>query len=91
MSDDLDQVLEAGSLLVIETGECSDRESEKPVRMLKSVSKRQLADEFVANAHGRVFLYSHYFLPWLLSSGYVEFAEVNVWHVGSYNFDPNGR
>lgn len=93
---DLDQVLEAGTLLIIEQGEYSDRGWSGPVRILKTATKRQLADEFVAQwtppatDPERENPEPGEFLPWLVKSGYVEDVEkVHSWHVGSYwRFEP---
>lgn len=93
---DLDQVLKAGSLLIIETGEYSDSSWAGPVRLLKDARKADLAETYRdewkpdparpwedhAEPHG--------FLPWLIKAGWAEAVEdVHSWHVGSYGrFEP---
>lgn len=47
MNDDtLDAIHKAGSLLIIETGEYSDRSWDGPVRLLKDFTKREVIDRF---------------------------------------------
>jgi hypothetical protein len=99
MSDDLDQALCAGTLLIIETGEYSDKTWNGPVRVLKPLSKSQVADQF-REEHRKSwepkFAGDWYecrpddFLPWLVAAGYVEHVDdVHSWHVGSYGeFEP---
>lgn len=91
---DLTQVLKAGTLLVIITGEYSDTNWEGPVRVLKDVTKQVLVDQFQAewkppNDWDEAPRPEH-FLPWLVQSGWVEAIEnVNEWHVGGYgDFEP---
>lgn len=97
--NDLDQVLKAGTLLVLETGEYSDRSTMTPIRIVKDVTKRQLAEEFKAQwKHPewdteKCWRPSPYeFIDWVFASEYVEVidaSEVNNWHVGSYgDFEP---
>ncbi len=44
--EDLNYILEKGSLLVLEHGEYSDRRWDEPIRMLKTVTKGDLAEAF---------------------------------------------
>ncbi len=90
---DLSQRLKKGTLLIVETGEYSDRKWLGPVRMLKTVTKAKLAEDY-----RREWKKSSWcdtpnpddFLPWLIASGRAEDIEnVHAWHVGSYNeFEP---
>ena len=92
---DLEQTLEVGTLLIIETGQYSDRTWRGPVRMTRAAKKSELAAAYVAqwrptddgwrdepDADG--------FLPWLVKEGYVEdVGDAHSWHVGSYGrFEP---
>lgn len=92
---DLSQILKAGTLLITESGEYSDRDWSGPVRLLRDFSKQNLADDYrkewvkdpndyydQPNPDG--------FMPWLVKSGRAEHVDnVHVWHVGSYSeFEP---
>jgi hypothetical protein len=98
MKSDLDQVLEAGTLLIIETGEYSDQSWSGPVKVLKTVTKRELVDAFKAQWKPGEHSWrdaedgpgENDFLPWLVSSGHVEDVQnVHSWHVGNYgSFEP---
>lgn len=85
---DLDQTLVAGTLLMIETGEYSDYSFNGPVRVLKDVTKRVLAEKFRAAEPLEDWLDApepYDFLPWLVKEGYAEAVDnVVSWHVGSY-------
>ena len=94
--NDLSQILKAGTLLVIETGEYSDRCWTGPVRMLRDATKRDMAEAYRAQwtkpvddewAEGPD---NYGFLPWLIKEGWVEHVDdVTSWHVGSYgSFEP---
>jgi hypothetical protein len=94
--DDLSQSLKKGTLLIIETGEYSDHSRDGPVRLLKTFTKAQLADDYRSEWRSkdkddwddRPNPYD--FLPWLIASGRAEYVEnVHSWHVGSYGeFEP---
>ncbi len=93
--DDLSQTLKKGTLLIIETGEYSDREWGGPVRVLKTATKAQLADDYRREWKKTPDSWDeepdpYGFLPWLISSGRAEDVEnVHSWHVGSYaEFQP---
>lgn len=92
---DLSQVLKKGTLLVIETGEYSDRNWFGPVRLLKDTTKAKLVEaykkEWVKEPDSwRDAPDPDGFLPWLVKSKRAEdVANVHSWHVGSYGeFDP---
>ena len=93
--NDLSQTLEKGTLLVLETGEYSDRSTMDPVRLLVTATKQELADAYRAqwkkgaddwndepDASG--------FIAWLTATKKVEAVDnVHTWHVGSYGrFEP---
>lgn len=86
--EDLDQTLTAGSLLMIETGEYSDYSFYGPVRVLRDVTKRELAEKSKVvepTEDWRDAAEPSDFLPWLVREGYVEAVDnVVSWHVGSY-------
>lgn len=96
--NDLQQPLKKGTLLVIETGEYSDRNWFGPVRMLKTASKADLIEKFReqwkppadAEYEWEKKPNSGDFMPWLVKSGFAEdVPNVESWHVGSYgDFDP---
>lgn len=88
-------VLKKGTLLVIETGEYSDRTWYGPVRLLKAASRQQMADAFKSSWKKGPDDWGDTpdpsdFLPWLVSENWVEHVDnVYAWHVGSYGqFDP---
>lgn len=95
---DLDQTLKAGTLLVIETGEYSDRWWDGPVRVVKAFRKQDAVDAFrAAFVPYKNDDYQYVtepepsaFLPWLIANGYVEHVDgVHSWHVGSAGeFEP---
>lgn len=90
--NDLSQKLEKGTLLIIETGEYSDRSWSGPVRMLVSATKQELADayrgEWVKEPDGwRDEVNPEDFLPWLIKTSRAEHVEnITNWHVGSYGY-----
>ena len=90
---DMDQMLEKGSLLIIETGEYSDRMTEGPVRMLADYKKSDLATEY-ADTWKPTDDYDEKptpgaFLSWLVATGKAEAVDCEFWHVGSYGkFEP---
>lgn len=97
--NDLSQTLKVGDLLVIETGEYSDRGWSGPVRMLVTATKQELADAYRAEWKKEDFLKNGYswndianpddFLPWLVKTGRAEHVDCNSWHVGCYSkFEP---
>ena len=94
MSNDLSQVLKKGTLLIIETGEYSDRRWNGPVRMLGDFMKADLAERFKAGWKPKKEWEdkpsSEDFLPWLIEQKLVEHVDdVESWHVGSYgDFEP---
>ena len=92
---DLDQVLKKGTLLVIETGEYSDRSWDGPVRLLKDFKKADVVAKFRAqwkkpDDGWTIAPSAEEFLPWLIKRRYVESVDdVSSWHVGSYSrFEP---
>lgn len=93
---DLDQVIAAGTLLIIETGEYSDQRWTGPVRILRDVSRRELADGYRSTwkqddeRPWQTGADPDGFLPWLVTAGYAEDVEnVQSWHVGNYSeFEP---
>jgi hypothetical protein len=95
MATDLTQILELGTLLVIETGEYSDKQWNGPVRMLISISKGELVERFRADWKPESWQDPEDgpepggFLPWLVASRYAEHVDAHSWHVGSYGrFEP---
>jgi hypothetical protein len=95
-STDLSQTLEAGTMLIIETGEYSDRGWSGPVLLVKTYTKEQLADDY-RNEWRKVDDEDGYdeptpdgFMPWLIRTGRaVDVAGVQSWHVGCYSkFEP---
>jgi hypothetical protein len=95
--NDLSQKLEAGTLLIIETGEYSDRDWRGPVRLIAPATKQELVDAFKSEWKKEDYPESwrdapgpEDFLPWLIKSGRAEDVEnVHAWHVGSYGeFEP---
>lgn len=93
---DLTQRLEVGDLLIVETGEYSDSRWDGPVRVLVAATKQELADAFREHWKSTEACRQwgdvpdpHEFLPWLVSSGVVEYVGASSWHVGSYGeFEP---
>lgn len=92
--DDLRQVLKKGTILIIETGEYSDRNWNGPVRLLESFTKEELADAFRREWKPKNKWEDKPepgdFLPWLIETKRAEDVEgVHSWHVGSYGeFEP---
>lgn len=91
--NDLSQRLENGTLLVIETGEYSDRSTF--ARLIVSSTKQELADayraEWVKEPDGwRDAPDPDGFLSWLIKTNKAEAVDnVHTWHVGSYGqFEP---
>ena len=93
---DLDQVIAAGTLLIIETGEYSDRGWGGPVRILRDVKRSHLAEQYRASWKPDAKRpwdrgpSPDGFLPWLISAGHAEDVEnIQSWHVGTYDeFEP---
>ncbi len=87
----MNEVLEPGSLLLIETGEYSDRQTHGPVRVLKRLDKNAVAAQYVAEF--KVDPKEDWierpapdkFLPWLVAKGYAEDLKCSTWHAGSYS------
>lgn len=80
-------VLEVGSLLLIQTGEYSDRMTTGPFRVLKRLDRVEVSKAFISefkpeDEGDRPD--PDAFLPWLAKNGYVEDVESTLWHVGSY-------
>lgn len=96
MTADLDQILRAGTLLILEHGEYSDFNYDAPLRLLKDFTKRELIDSFSKEweqkDYDSAFSFPNYwdFAAWLVRSGRAEAAEnVTTWHLGSYgDFQP---
>lgn len=97
MENDLSQALEAGTILIFETGSYSDKNWHGPVRLLKKASKQQMADAYRASPGEKVpwddderCHSGDDFLPWLIANGWVEGVEnVHSWHVGDCSsFEP---
>ncbi|WP_156410377.1 hypothetical protein [Bosea sp. Root381] len=93
---DLDQIIAAGTLLIIETGEYSDQRWSGPVRVLRDVKRSYLAEHYRFSwkpQAERPWVDGpdpDGFLPWLVSAGHAEDVEnVQAWHVGNYSeFEP---
>lgn len=91
---DLSQVLKAGTLLIVETGEYSDSSWQGPVRMLKDATKGELADGYRSTWKPEDEWDKgpdpYDFLGWLIKEGWAEdINDVHSWHVGSYGrFEP---
>lgn len=91
---DLTQKIPAGYLLIIETGEYSDRSWAGPVRVKKEFSRMEVAEqykrEWKSENDWEQRPTDHGFLPWLIAKGFVEDVDtVTSWHVGSYgDFEP---
>lgn len=97
MADDLSQVLKKGTLLIIETGEYSDRDYHGPVKLLRTFTKQELADSYRTEWKKEDYKDSYRdepnpddFLPWLVKSKRAEHVDnAHSWHVGSYSeFEP---
>lgn len=95
--NDLSQTLKKGMLLIIETGEYSDRDWGGPVRMLVSATKQELVDAYRAEWNKKDFpdgwrdeVNPDDFMPWLIKTKRAEAVEdCTAWHVGSYStFEP---
>jgi hypothetical protein len=93
--NDLSQVLKAGTLLIIESGEYSNLDWSGPVRLLRDCIKQELADDYrrewvKGEDDWRDKPDPDGFLPWLIKTGRAEAVDdVHCWHVGSYgNFEP---
>lgn len=93
--NDLAQTLKAGSLLIIETGEYSDKNWLGPVRVLRDFTKQEVADKYKKqhrvpdDEDWKTEPDPHDFLPWLVKRKYVEHVDADSWHVGSYGqFEP---
>ena len=101
-TEDMSYVLKKGSLLVLERGEYSDRRSDEPIRMLKTVTKGDLAEAFRmawkmdpatrgdTSGDADDGPNGEAFGPWLIRVGWAEAVDnVTSWHVGDYyRFDP---
>lgn len=90
MSNAYDVIIPAGSYLIIETGEYSDRYWNGPVRVLKDIIRHNVAQEFrekfvrASWQDEDATPESWQFLPWLVSAGYVEVLDnVADWYIGS--------
>lgn len=87
----------AGTILILESGEYSDKSWHGPFRVLKDFDQAEISQTFRDNwspgpdswrdkedGPGRGD-----FLSWLVRNGYVEDLDgVVAWHIGSYEFDP---
>lgn len=76
-----------GDLVILETGEYSDRSWHGPFRALKDFNIREAAQEFQdgfkpEDEWDRAG--PHEFVAWLSSSGYLEEVDAASVHVGSY-------
>jgi len=87
--------LQKGTLLIIETGEYSDRNWGGPVRMLKNITMAELAEKYRAEWKPDPQWPDdkpspNDFLPWLIKAEWAEDVKnVVSWHVGSYGeFEP---
>ena len=91
---DLDVPFKVGDLLIIETGEYSDRDWSGPVRIIREFTRREVGERYkeegVAEYDWQDRASPRGFMPWLVKEGYVEDVDkVHSWHVGSYgDFDP---
>lgn len=81
--------LKPGDLLLIDGGEYSDKYTIGPFRVLKPMTRAEVAAQYVADfkpdpdaPDGKPD--ESGFLPWLVSKGYVEDVESVSWYVGSY-------
>jgi hypothetical protein len=88
--NDLSQVLKAGTLLIVESGEYSDSRWAGPVRILKDAVKADLAEayrrEWKPENDWEDRPSPDGFLPWLVKTGRAEEVDnVHAWHVGSYS------
>lgn len=85
--NDLSQILSAGTLLIIETGENSDFSWAGPVRIIKDVTKAELVEQFRSDQKGDPR--PDDFLPWLVKTGWAEDVDnVTSWHIGYGKFEP---
>lgn len=88
--------LDEGTILIIETGEYSDHSWHGPVRILKTVTRRELSEKFQSDwipdplDEFQTTPEPYDFLPWLVKNGFAEHVDnVQTWHVGSYGrFEP---
>ena len=95
---DLSQIIEAGTLLIIERGEYSDIHWVGPFRVVRAFKKQDVVDEFRAqwkfDPSGEYWNdeapQPEEFYPWLIKAGYIEDAGIedagltHSWHVGCY-------
>lgn len=93
--NDLSQTLKKGTLLIVETGEYSDRCWDGPVRMLKTITKADLAEKYREEWKPDPRWPNEKpgpsdFMPWLVKAGWAEaIKNFESWHVGSYGeFEP---
>ena len=92
--NDTSQTLKKGTILIIETGEYSDRHWHGPVRLLKTTTKEKLAADYRRTWKPQNEWEDRPepsgFLPWLVQTKRAEDIEnVHAWHVGSYGeFEP---
>lgn len=93
--DEIPATLKKGTLLIIETGEYSDRSWGGPVRMLKTVAKAELVEKYREEWKPPPEWPDEKpspndFLPWLVKAGWAEDVDnTESWHVGSYgDFEP---
>lgn len=87
----------AGHLLIIETGEYSDRSWHGPFRVLKDFDQAEVSETFRQEWSPDECSWrdredgpsEHDIMPWLARNGYIDDVDnVRVWHVGSYGFSP---
>lgn len=86
-----------GSLLMIEHGDYSDRQTEGPFRFLKTITKREMVDVYNVAWRRDATLRDGEtgdeepivgsFIPFLIKAGIVEMVDdVTSWHVGSSKY-----
>ena len=98
---DLLVTIEAGTILILETGEYSDQAWHGPLLVVRSFIKSEVAEEFFV--HWKSIRPKNledwedndpspeYFIPWLQRSGYIEpIDKTTSWHIGGYGrFEPS--
>jgi hypothetical protein len=96
---DLDKVMKAGDLLVLETGDYDGRDVHEPLRLKGNASRRQLANAYLGHwrrpevALGRPEKYppARGFRAWLIAAGWAEeVLFTHTWAIGDgESFHPN--
>jgi hypothetical protein len=94
-STDLGTVLVKGSLLMLLTGEYSDKQYDGPFKVLRTMSKLDMARAFLtyhamqgSDDHSGDPPSASEFTAFLVRANIVELLIADYWHVGDYEFSP---